>query len=103
MEAQFDLPSWSLASPPIGVCLFGFLSEPHGAVWILFAHCLSVREILCSVNDGYEGAYFGAIEGHVGEDAGSVPGGHGAFHGHSAGCNSRIRCCCDVHSLVGTQ
>lgn len=89
-ESKLLVPLWRLPTSLIGVCLLRFLSKSCSAVRVLLAHCLAVREVLCSVNNENECANLWTVDSHVGEDAGCVLTLH---NGRLAGAELRCHAC----------
>jgi len=67
-----NIPSGRLPSPLVNIGLLRFLPQARGAVRVLFAHRLSIRQILRAVTHHDQRSDLGSIDGHVCEDAGSV-------------------------------
>lgn len=72
IEPEFLVPFGRLTSSAISVGLLCVLCQPHGAIWVLLADCLPVRQILCSVDDGNEGSDGWTVQGHIRIDASSM-------------------------------
>jgi hypothetical protein len=58
-------PSGCLASTFVRLCLFCFLAQSGGTVWVLLAHALNIGQILCTVDNSHQGANLRAIHCHV--------------------------------------
>lgn len=91
--SHFCLPSWCLTTSFVCVGLFCFLTQPHGTVRILLAHCLSVGQVLRSVDDGNQGSNLWAIKGHIGKDTCRMG---------SIDCSSRFGCHLEVLKLANS-
>jgi len=65
-------PFGRLPSALVGPRLFRFLAQAGGTIRILLAHGPLVGQIPRAIHDDDQRAYYGPIDGHVGEDAGSV-------------------------------
>lgn len=66
------LPFGCLSSANVCGGLLGLLAQPGGAVGVLFADGLAVRQVLGPVDNGDQGADPRAVDGHVGIDASRV-------------------------------
>lgn len=63
------LPFRSLTTSNVCCRLAGFLAEARSAVWVLLSNCLSVGQVLCSIDNEYQCAYDWAINAHVRKDS----------------------------------
>ena len=61
-----DIPLWRLPTPLVNIGLLGFLAQACGAVWVLFAHSLSVRKVLCAVAHHHQRANLRPVDSHIG-------------------------------------
>jgi hypothetical protein len=67
-----NLPLGRLPTSLVDVGLLRFLPQPRSAVRVLFAHGLSVGQVLCAVAHHDQRANLRPINSHVGEDTGSI-------------------------------
>ena len=71
-KTEFLVPSWSLSTSHVRFRLLCFLPEARGTVWILFAHCLSVRQVLCPIDNQHQRPNLWSIHRHVRKETGRM-------------------------------
>lgn len=67
-----NVPFRGLSTSNIRRRFLCFLRQPSSTVRVLFTNGLSIREVLCSVDDEDERSNLGAIDAHIREDTGCM-------------------------------
>jgi hypothetical protein len=64
-----NIPSRSLSSTLVRLCLPCFFAQSRGTITVLFTHCLAIRKVLTPVDNHNKGTNFWSIDAHVGKYA----------------------------------